>query len=154
MVWRFGESLRGDTTSGRRKFEEHAEERAESTAVQSVGYAFRHGALGTPLRPRYIDRKGSDGKKGELPDILFGILQMGPPKLRTHLYLNSQKCTSYVVMRNEVISFLAAKVGARSHKDDSLEVESMAMGYGKEREKTRQGREGQRQRLGDSAVKF
>ena len=31
----------------------------------------------------------------------------------THLHLNSQKCTSYAVMRNVVISFLEAMAGAR-----------------------------------------
>ena len=61
---------------------------------------------------RYTDRKGSDSKKRELADDIFmGILQeMGPPELRTHLYLNSQKCASYAVMRNKVISFQETEV--------------------------------------------
>lgn len=78
---------------------------------------------------RYCGRKGADGKRRELPeDILMGILQeMGPPELRTHLYLNSQKFKTYLEMRNEIVSFLEAKVGARPYRDDPMDVSSMVM---------------------------
>ena len=77
---------------------------------------------------RYTDRKGPDGRRRELPDdILMGMLQeMGPPELSTHLHLNSQKCTSHAVVRSEVVSCLEAKVGARLHKDDPMEVVTVA----------------------------
>ena len=55
-------------------------------------------ALGHVRSTTCTDRKGSENKKGELPDdMLVGFVQeMGPPELRTRLYLNSPSvlCTS------------------------------------------------------------
>ena len=76
---------------------------------------------------RYSSRKGPDGQKRTLPDdILMGILQeMGPQELKTHLYLNSQKFKTYADMRQEVVSFLEAKVGSKPAKDDAMDVGMM-----------------------------
>lgn len=65
---------------------------------------------------RYTSRKGPDGRPRVIPDdILMGIVQeMGPMELKTHLYLNSSRFKSYIDMRTEIVSFLEAKVGART----------------------------------------
>ena len=82
-------------SSGCKKIQEPAKERGESSAVRSVGYAFRHGALGTSL-PSMIHRSQRVGRQERefQDDIFMGILQeMGPLEIRTHVYLNSLKCT-------------------------------------------------------------
>ena len=112
-------------------------------ATQSVRHAFRHGALGTALPPIHRSQRAGWQKKRTSRRHPHGhAAGDGPPELRTHLYLNSQKCTSHAVVRSEVVSCLEAKVGARLHKDDPMEVVTVAKedDKGKRKGKSRDGK--------------
>jgi len=66
----------------------------------------------------YARRRGPGGLKREVAeDIKMGILQqMGPNELKTHLFLNQSRFTTYEKMREEIIGYVEAKVGTAYEK--------------------------------------
>ena len=81
--------------------------------------------------------------------------EMGPPELRTHLHLNSQMCTSFLVMRRKVLNVLEAKSGARPHKDHPMDVGNAARTEDKrKRERKQTGMRGKGTGKQHAAAKF